>query len=433
MIEYIKHFISKKRLFSILLSIQIIILSIHFFTQMITMSHTASKEFEIHIFHDLENKCHFLELYLQEEMFRVDYVIDNEIIEKIQRLSWKTDIRITLISPDGSVTFDSHYNFNVMNNHGDRQEVTDALSGKNGKIKRFSKTMDMEFLYFSKPIYYKNVLMGVIRLSYPYEKSQATLSRITNSLLYSNLVILLLTLTITFIAIRVFTKTLRKIEGAAGEIARGNYNVSIPQPITYEMGRLFKAMAYMTREIDKSQTLLREKSDLLREISLTDELTQLGNRRKFEYFFNYQWDLCKRGKHTISFIIMDIDFFKQYNDTLGHLEGDKCLQLISKILKSVIHRTTDLLVRLGGEEFGILLTETDSKQTAVLGNKILSAIEENAIPHPSSKVKPYVTLSIGMCTIIPTDSISRDELYQSADQALYRAKKLGRNRVESSD
>ncbi len=163
-----------------------------------------------------------------------------------------------------------------------------------------------------------------------------------------------------------------------------------------------------------------------------DELTQLGNRRKFEEFYEYQWELCLRNRHYISFIIMDIDHFKLYNDSLGHPEGDKCLERVSQTLKGLTLRATDLLVRLGGEEFGLLLPETAPDEAEAIAGKIIDAMEEAAIPHPSSPTKPYVTLSVGAASGIPKKYESKDQIYKDADAALYKAKRNGRNMYKLS-
>ena len=127
--------------------------------------------------------------------------------------------------------------------------------------------------------------------------------------------------------------------------------------------------------------------------------------------------------------MLDIDNFKKYNDTYGHIEGDECLIKIAKELKKTLKRPSDLVARWGGEEFTCLLPETDRKGAVKVAEKLRKAIRGLAIPHETSEVARVVTVSIGIVTLFPNDKLSKEDLLKQADDALYRAKDLGRDCV----
>ena len=159
----------------------------------------------------------------------------------------------------------------------------------------------------------------------------------------------------------------------------------------------------------------------------TDPLTGLFNRRYMRQFFRHEWNRHIREKLPMSVIMIDIDFFKQYNDTYGHDAGDQCLITLSSILKENARRSSDLAVRLGGEEFVIILPDTnieDAKQRAIA---ISDQLREQAIPHSTSKVSDHVTLSMGLCSTIPKHEDNIESILELADQALYKAKNIGRD------
>jgi len=164
-------------------------------------------------------------------------------------------------------------------------------------------------------------------------------------------------------------------------------------------------------------------------LAYIDPLTSLPNRRQYEIFFKKEWRLAFRHEYPLSMIMIDIDNFKEYNDTLGHPEGDKCLKKVATILKKQLKRAEDLVARYGGEEFCVVAS-CDSKQINLLAKNIRKSIEESQISHPTSKVSSVVTISLGVATLFPDKKNRPKHLLQYADEALYLAKENGRNRVE---
>jgi diguanylate cyclase (GGDEF)-like protein len=178
---------------------------------------------------------------------------------------------------------------------------------------------------------------------------------------------------------------------------------------------------------------LKRYRDSLKELSTLDGLTGIANRRKFDERFDYEWRRARRNQIPISLLMIDIDLFKAFNDHYGHLGGDDCLRQVARTLGEVYRRATDLCARFGGEEFAILLPETDS-DSAVLGAKrIQEMMKERNIPHAFSSIADHVTLSIGIATAIPTYSQTSEDLIRSADESLYAAKQSGRNQIKNRD
>ena len=168
--------------------------------------------------------------------------------------------------------------------------------------------------------------------------------------------------------------------------------------------------------------------------SQTDSLTSIANRRFFDKRMLIEWNRCKRINYPISVIIFDVDFFKLFNDTLGHLAGDRCLQQIAEILKQNTRRGSDFVARYGGEEFIIIASYATTKMAKEIASRINKKVEEEKIKHPASKISQYVTVSAGTATTYPLKAgFSFEHLVKEADNALYRAKSNGRNRVETTE
>ncbi len=165
----------------------------------------------------------------------------------------------------------------------------------------------------------------------------------------------------------------------------------------------------------------------LRSKATTDSLTQLRNRSFFNDYSAYIWRNGMRENHPISLILCDIDHFKQYNDTYGHLGGDECLAKVAHSLQQSIYRSSDLLARYGGEEFIILLPNTSLEHACKIAERIQTQLAEQALPHKSSSTGAFVTLSLGIASVRPTRESSFKMLIEQADQALYQAKQAGRN------
>ena len=174
---------------------------------------------------------------------------------------------------------------------------------------------------------------------------------------------------------------------------------------------------------------LEEANENLQKLSFLDGLTGIANRRRFDEMLLNEWQRAVRESLPISLVILDIDYFKNYNDSYGHLMGDECLKQVAQALAAKLKRPADLVSRIGGEEFAVILPNTSRKGAIAIADMLRGCIEELHIPHNSSSISSYVTVSAGVSSTIPVRYSHPDELVLCADDALYQAKHTGRNRV----
>jgi diguanylate cyclase (GGDEF)-like protein len=173
---------------------------------------------------------------------------------------------------------------------------------------------------------------------------------------------------------------------------------------------------------------LEEANRKLAQMSYVDATTEVANRRSFDEQLAMEWRRTTRSRSRLSLLLVDIDGFKPYNDALGHQEGDTCLRIVAGVIAGCVHRAGDTVARYGGEEFAVLLTETDTAGAAILAERIRSAVEQRAVPHPAM-ASGRVTVSIGVAAASGTEGGDPATLVRAADAALYEAKREGRNRV----
>jgi diguanylate cyclase (GGDEF)-like protein len=176
----------------------------------------------------------------------------------------------------------------------------------------------------------------------------------------------------------------------------------------------------------KSHELSRINRHLIT-IAREDALSGLANRRAFDDTLVIEWDRARREEQPISLLFMDVDHFKLYNDTYGHSAGDDCLRQIASAIKKAVLRPADLTARYGGEEFVVLLPTTDGMGAEEVAERILRTVDSMAIPHKRSLVSYHVTVSIGICTLLPSDKNTIALFIENADAALYKAKTSGRH------
>jgi diguanylate cyclase (GGDEF)-like protein/PAS domain S-box-containing protein len=167
----------------------------------------------------------------------------------------------------------------------------------------------------------------------------------------------------------------------------------------------------------------------LEALSYRDSLTNVSNRRMFDQVLEREWASAFRNSQPLSMVMLDIDFFKQYNDHYGHLAGDECLKRVAELLSLAASRPRDFVARYGGEEFVLVLPETDAVAAATVAERCRQLVLDAAIPHQHSSVNPCLTVSFGVGTITPSDRNSINAFMTAVDQALYRAKQQGRNCV----
>ena len=177
-----------------------------------------------------------------------------------------------------------------------------------------------------------------------------------------------------------------------------------------------------------SEKIHRIHTSELLHLSQNDELTKISNRRNFDEMMDTYYEQSRQDETPLSILFIDVDFFKKYNDCYGHQKGDDVISSIAKSIKNAI-RHMDFVARYGGEEFVVLLPETDAHGAYAVASNIYRAIERLEIPHQMSEVSPFVTISLGITVFKGEVDLSKVELLGIADQALYRAKQLGRNQI----
>lgn len=166
----------------------------------------------------------------------------------------------------------------------------------------------------------------------------------------------------------------------------------------------------------------------LEELSYKDGLTGVANRRMFDSVMEMEWTNARRSRQPLSLILIDVDYFKEYNDRYGHLQGDDCLRQIAQVLGRTATRARDFAARFGGEEFVLVLPEADAAAAAVVAERCHRAIEQLAIPHDRSVIGERITVSLGVGTVVPGSDDDIQRFINRVDGLLYSAKRGGRNR-----
>lgn len=195
-----------------------------------------------------------------------------------------------------------------------------------------------------------------------------------------------------------------------------------------EVDSLIGFMFDITERKDTEQKLI-ELQKQLEELSFKDGLTGVFNRRMFDSVMEVEWANAKRNRQPLSLIMLDIDYFKQYNDYYGHIQGDECLKRVANVLACVATRSRDFFARYGGEEFILVLPETDEAAAFKIAERCRNVIFKSQIPHEKSLVSQLLTISIGISTITPTRNDEAIKFIATVDKQLYVAKEKGRNSI----
>jgi len=270
---------------------------------------------------------------------------------------------------------------------------------------------DSPYIYFWSGIPEKNIL------------APANLA-LLKSLLFLFLALLVAMLVARTIGEKIIITPLMNLVQLAGQLSRGNLEA---RSDTQSMVSEFDVLSH---EFNRMAENLQKNNDKLSKLSLVDGLTNIANRRMFDQKLQEEWNRSVRTKRPLSLLLIDIDYFKNFNDIYGHLAGDDCLRTISLILKNIATRSTDLAARYGGEEFAMILPETDLQGANAIADLIHTQVAQREIPHKSSDISQYLTISIGLAVLTETSTIASPiGLIKVADEQLYKAKHEGRNRT----
>lgn len=226
----------------------------------------------------------------------------------------------------------------------------------------------------------------------------------------------------------------------AFEAGANDYLVKLPDSIELIARLRYHSAAYINklqrddayRALRASQMALEELNMKLIKLANIDSLTGLANRRHFDERLSTEWMRAMRNRKPLTLFMFDIDLFKLYNDNNGHLEGDECLKQIASAAERRIRRPADTVARYGGDEFIVLLPETDASGALAVAEALRADVENLHIANSGSTVSPYVTITLGVTTIVPRVNSTPDQGLKLVDNALYQAKEAGRNRISVS-
>jgi len=234
------------------------------------------------------------------------------------------------------------------------------------------------------------------------------------------------------------TKEEATIKSEAFKLGANDYLVKLPDKAELIARIRYHSQAYISqlerdeafRALEESRAKLAEANRDLQKLSTLDGLTGIANRRGFDETILKEWQRAIRSSKPISLVMLDIDFFKLYNDHYGHQGGDDCLKSVADRLNEDLHRETDFLARYGGEEFSVILPDTDLDGAIKVAEAMRESIQSMKIPHAKSNISAFVSISIGVSSVVPQQGTNPDDLISAADQTLYMAKEDGRNRVK---
>ena len=334
------------------------------------------------------------------------------------------------------------------------EEGKEKPSGFYRKNQQVEKTDNLpavsdEIFFDEREIVYNKTVLGKVRLYqtkyYINESIRAFLISIIIQILFIDIILVSIMM---ILFKKIFLSPVKTLTDASIEISSGNLEKSIDiHSREDEIGILAKNFIQMKDSIrdyikelkDARDNLelkvqqrtaeLKEANEKLEKLATIDGLTGVANHRRFLEFYKLEWKRAIRNSRPISLILMDVDFFKMYNDTYGHQAGDECLRKIAQAIENSVKRETDLVARYGGEEFVAVLVETDAKGAETVAEKVSVELEKLKMVHEESSVSEHVTISMGLATTIPKVDTDDSWLINKADNALYQSKKNGRNRI----
>ncbi len=316
----------------------------------------------------------------------------------------------------------------------------DLMANNFSLVEQYIKNKESSFIIDGLIVYKSKIYLNSHNDYYlldivPEKTLLYEITKNTKKQMWIAICIVIITLIVFYFSLIYIFKPIKNLENVSKKIALGEWNINLPKSRFYEISNLSSAYNTMAVKIHKSVQNLEDKvkkrtkklnklNEKLNEQSLTDSLTDLGNRRHFTNVMNELW----KKNTTFSLAIADIDFFKRYNDSYGHLAGDDCLKHIGGFLINTSQNDATFCFRIGGEEFAIIFLNTSFTDVIDRLVALQEELKQLKIKHVSSEISPYLTLSIGLAARLTTHECW-EELYKDADNLLYNAKSEGRNRI----
>lgn len=273
----------------------------------------------------------------------------------------------------------------------------------------------------------------------PSDKLNADTRSVRDKIIAIGLLCFAASLVLSALIARSISVPLQRLVGAMKEAGSGDTTVRVEQAGGDEIAVLSRKFNEMAGKLQQNKEELEEQVALrtreleranrkLEALSATDGLTGVANRRRFDEVLANELRRSVRSGHALALLMLDVDYFKKYNDRYGHLAGDECLRIVARVLQKSSRRATDLVARYGGEEFSVIIAESDTAHAVQQAENICQAIFALKLPHADSPFG-YITASIGVASLQPDEETTAEQLLRIADQALYHAKYQGRNRV----
>lgn len=331
---------------------------------------------------------------------------------------------IKTISEQANVKF----NFSLLGLNSDISANFDNLTNNDDII--INKNFKEQLLVYKKVPDINGVYKFLIKMVVSREitiRGKTTINFAVLSIVIAGMLTLFVIIILISILVLIPVKNLTR---HAEEIGEGvNYSIRLPLKRKDEIGIMSKEINNMLDKIENQQALLEIANEELHKVATTDKLTQIANRFHFDEIIAYEWKRLQRTSQYLAILLVDVDYFKLFNDHYGHSAGDKCLRIIAQTIEKSVRRPGDLAARYGGEEFIVMLPDTNTKGALMVAENIKQAIDDLKYEHVKSQISKYVTISIGIKAVIPTKSIRLEDTIDIADKALYSAKRQGRNRI----
>ena len=317
---------------------------------------------------------------------------------------------------------------------------TSVLSGKIQEGKLISFDVNNKKYYANSETFEKYGLEWKIFIVLAEEDFLSEMNNTIRETEMFSVLFILLFLVFGFWIARWIAKPIVNLNASAKALTEGSFKYVDHENRKDELGQLTKSFNIMAsqlrdlvsnleRQVAERTHELEEQNEVLQELSFLDGLTRIPNRRRFDDFFNQAFDSSIRKANPIAILMLDIDEFKKYNDTYGHLQGDECIKNIAAVLKNTVKRKSDIAARYGGEEFIVVIQDTNKDDVIKISKEIMEGIKDLNMEHVES-IYGIVTVSIGIVYEIPYENQNPADFIAKADEALYHSKNNGRNRVE---